>query len=86
VIGSLFELFFGLLLNYRLNLNIETMDVNKRIKKEWSSPQLIVLTRNHAEEAVLLACKGSGDWGGADPADVECSNQSCAGCDVQGDS
>ena len=28
------------------------------MKKQWTQPQLVILTRNKPEEQVLLACKG----------------------------
>lgn len=31
---------------------------NRNGKKEWSRPELTVLTRNKPEEAVLASCKG----------------------------
>lgn len=53
-------------------------------KKVWSKPQLIVLVRNHPEEAVLEHCKqssvgfhGPGDsvhQGCADYIDTNCTN------------
>lgn len=35
------------------------MDANQ--KPEWKTPELIILTRNKAEEAVLLGCKIGAD-------------------------
>jgi len=36
------------------------METEKKlqVKKEWKTPELIVLVRNKPEEAVLSACKG----------------------------
>ncbi len=30
-------------------------------KREWITPELVVLVRSHPEEAVLVACKGNAD-------------------------
>jgi hypothetical protein len=34
------------------------MENKQQAKKEWTKPELTVLVRNNAEEAVLTACKG----------------------------
>ncbi len=59
------------------------------IKKEWVSPELIVLTRNNSEEAVLTACKGNGSMSGVVSDNFECIGSDlsvCAACDVSADS
>jgi len=34
--------------------------MNPQVKKEWKTPELIVLVRSKPEEAVLTFCKGNG--------------------------
>jgi hypothetical protein len=34
-------------------------EMKSQVKKEWKTPELIVLVRNKPEEAVLAACKNS---------------------------
>jgi hypothetical protein len=29
------------------------------MKQKWNPPQLVILTRNYAEESILSACKGA---------------------------
>jgi len=40
-------------------------------KRDWKKPELVVLTRNKPEEAVLQACKTSTD-NGAEPTNNGC--------------
>jgi hypothetical protein len=43
-------------------------EMKPQVKKEWKTPELIVLVRSNPEEAVLTACKnstvssGTSDW------------------------
>ena len=73
--SRLIERFFSI----HLQLNSNKMS----IKKEWVSPELIVLTRNNSEEAVLTACKGD-DSSGTSSANLDCIGDPgvCAACDV----
>lgn len=43
-------------------------------KKEWATPELLVLVRSHPEEAVLTACK----FFTASPGQPEAANGWCA--------
>ena len=51
----------------------------RRVKKTWSKPELIVLVRGKPEEAVLVACKGFVQTTGDST-----SNNSCHTCPVSG--
>ena len=57
-----------------------TMETEKKlqVKKEWKTPELIVLVRSKPEEAVLGACKSSLQRGPNDDANV-CDWQWCTG-------
>lgn len=53
-------------------------------EKRWIRPQLTVLVRNHPQEQILSACKGSGITGG-NPAGIrdQCAGaggMACADC------
>jgi hypothetical protein len=67
---------FVLRLPSNLNERKTTMETEKKpqTKKEWMKPELIVLVRNKPEEAVLAACKNSGNGSGGSPTsnNVEC--------------
>ncbi len=65
-------------------LKEEWMMKSERGKKEWSRPELTVLTRNKPEEAVLGNCKGVGG-SGYDSAYGSCMyDLACNDCNVQG--
>lgn len=58
---------------------------NENGKKEWSRPELTVLTRNKPEEAVLGSCKGAS---GSSPNHsynncIEYQYGDCINCSVQ---
>ena len=42
------------------------------MKKTWITPQLIELVRGAPEEAVLTACKTTGNVGGPQATDIGC--------------
>ena len=44
-------------------------------KKQWQTPQLTVLVRSRAEEAVLAACKGPNLGGPGRPAVHACAKK-----------
>jgi hypothetical protein len=52
-------------------------------KKEWTTPELIVLVRSNPEEAVLTACKGTSS-GMSNNADSYCMWQdgNCGACEA----
>jgi hypothetical protein len=52
------------------------------MKKKWDKPELTVLVRGNAEEAVLSACKGGTTVGPGAPHACRATDQSCAnnGC------
>ncbi|MBU1125426.1 MAG: hypothetical protein KKC84_05335 [Candidatus Omnitrophica bacterium] len=55
-------------------------------KKSWRKPELIILARLRAEEAVLTSCK---DQLGTPPSatvsgNLECTTAGCADCDAIG--
>ena len=37
-------------------------ETKPQVEKEWTKPELIVLVRNKPEEAVLAACKHTGQF------------------------
>jgi len=43
-------------------------EMKSQVKKEWKTPELIVLVRSKPEEAVLTTCKGSTIQGSGVPA------------------
>jgi hypothetical protein len=55
------------------------METEKKLqaKKEWTKPELIVLVRSTPEEAVLLACKGTGAPVGNAATQSQCWWASC---------
>ena len=50
-------------------------------KKEWVTPELIVLVRSNPEEAVLSTCKNSGSEGSSGTIYGKCDTTLCAFCD-----
>ena len=55
-------------------------------KKEWETPELIILVRSKPEDAVLLECKiDTGKWG-SEVLDKGCikSMPSCSWCSTRG--
>jgi hypothetical protein len=61
--------------------------MSEKKKSAWVKPELIVLTRNHPEEAVLAWCKGGG-WCCAEPGPDhgDCLHTFCEQCEYQGNS
>jgi len=55
-------------------------------KKKWLWPRLIVLTRVHPEENVLLACKGSYQAGPQRPGSQTCMHPAHGRCYTQANS
>ena len=50
-------------------------------KKEWSQPELLVMTRSNPEEAVLTNCKGNGgSTPGVDFSGCNIAEGLCGGC------
>jgi hypothetical protein len=49
-------------------------EMKPQVKKEWKTPELIVLVRSKPEEAVLQACKGNGTLGSATTTCVNVAN------------
>ena len=49
-------------------------------KKEWVTPELIVLVRSKPEEAVLVGCKFAGNPAGSGAYDSAC--RWCSPCDA----
>lgn len=51
------------------------------MKKKWDKPELTVLVRSNAEEAVLTACKGNGAGGPLTTVhDCRVATAGCGGC------
>ncbi len=55
-------------------------------KKEWVTPELIVLVRHKPEEAVLITCKQSGSGADINNSDGGCRMPSCTWCAVSASS
>ena len=54
-------------------------------KKEWKTPELIVLVRNKLEETVLTYCKSAFYGSGPNTHDGACTQTTdCWGCAVHG--
>jgi hypothetical protein len=51
-------------------------------KKTWETPELIILTRSRAEEAVLLACKVTTEATTTANVNNGCTEASCHDCDI----
>ena len=54
-------------------------------KKEWVTPELIVLVRSQPEETVLILCKTVSAGGGENNLNSQCRiDDICMGCYVSG--
>jgi len=50
-----------------------------QVKKEWETPELIILVRSKPEDAVLLECR-IGQFGGYTDLDADCKIKPCLIC------
>jgi hypothetical protein len=69
---------------YNVDERKQTVEATKthQTKREWKTPELIVLVRSTPEEAVLVSCKGD-VWTSPNNEDTYCTvDQMCSGCNT----
>jgi len=70
--------------NFNERKTIMGAEMNLQVKKEWKTPELIVLVRSKPEEAVLASCKYVGGTGSNNNAN--CKIGGAAQCNAIGTS
>jgi hypothetical protein len=57
-------------------------EMKPQAKKEWQTPELIVLVRSKPEEAVLTACKNTHTTAGISGQYEGCGSSTCGPCET----